>query len=221
MKDTTLSRVLVIGDIHAPFELENYLQFCKDTKKKYRCNSVVFIGDIIDNHYSSFHDTDPDGMGGGDELNLAVKRIKPWVKAFPFAKVCTGNHDLIIQRKAFSSAIPKTWIKGFNEILGSPGWDWAHGHIIDGVKYTHGTAGKAEKRARNNLESTVCGHYHTEAYIKWHVGYSHKIFSMQVGCGIDHESYAMAYGREFGKPVISCGVVLEGGRLPMVIPMEL
>lgn len=33
---------------------------------------------------------------------------------------------------------------------------------------------------------------------------------MQVGCGIDKTSYAMAYGKNFRKPIISCGVVIEG-----------
>ena len=55
-------RILVIGDIHSPFELEGYLQFCKDTYANYNCNQVIFIGDIIDNHASSFHISDPDGM---------------------------------------------------------------------------------------------------------------------------------------------------------------
>ena len=45
------SRVLVIGDIHLPFERKDYLQFCKDTYKEYQCNRVVFIGDIIDSHW--------------------------------------------------------------------------------------------------------------------------------------------------------------------------
>jgi predicted phosphodiesterase len=50
------SRVLVIGDLHCPFEKEGYLEFCKEQYKKWKCNQVVFIGDIIDNHYSSYHD---------------------------------------------------------------------------------------------------------------------------------------------------------------------
>jgi len=43
-------RILVIGDIHAPFTLCGYLEFCKETYAKYNCNQVIFIGDIIDNH---------------------------------------------------------------------------------------------------------------------------------------------------------------------------
>ena len=48
------NRVLVIGDVHAPFTRKDYLQFCIDTYRKYKCNMVVFIGDIIDSHFGSF-----------------------------------------------------------------------------------------------------------------------------------------------------------------------
>lgn len=99
-------RILVIGDIHAPFELKGYFEFCKETYSKYNCNQVIFIGDIIDNHYSSFHVSDPDGMGGGDELDYAINDISKWVEAFPVADVLIGNHDRIIMRKAFDSQIP-------------------------------------------------------------------------------------------------------------------
>ena len=43
---------------------------------------------------------------------------------------------------------------------------------------------------------------------------------MQVGCGIDHEAYAMAYAKAGKKPAIGCGVVL-GGRTGIVELMEL
>ena len=59
-------RILVIGDVHAPFSLDGYLEFCKDVYAKNNLNQVIFIGDIIDNHYSSFHHTDPDGLGGAN-----------------------------------------------------------------------------------------------------------------------------------------------------------
>ena len=109
-------RILVIGDIHSPFELEGYLQFCKDTYANYNCNQVIFIGDIIDNHASSFHTSDPDGMGGGDELDLAIERIQEWSLAFPVADVMIGNHDRIIMRKAFDGQIPARWIKDYNDV---------------------------------------------------------------------------------------------------------
>ena len=70
-------RILVIGDLHAPFIQEGYFEFCKHIYNVYNCNHTIFIGDIIDNHYSSYHDTDPDGMGGNDELSAAIKKLAP------------------------------------------------------------------------------------------------------------------------------------------------
>ena len=59
---TNERRILVIGDLHAPFELDGYLEFCQETYAKYLCNQVIFIGDIIDNHYSSYHETFSDAL---------------------------------------------------------------------------------------------------------------------------------------------------------------
>ena len=58
--------------------------------------------------------------------------------------------------------------------------------------------------------NTVQGHLHTQCYIEHYVGQNFRIFGMQVGCGIDHDSYAMAYAKRGKKPSIACGVVLNG-----------
>ena len=74
------NRVLVIGDLHSPFDLDSYFDFCLET---YHTGTTVirwyFIGDIIDSHYSSYHETDADGMGGSDELELAINRLTKMV----------------------------------------------------------------------------------------------------------------------------------------------
>jgi predicted phosphodiesterase len=212
-------RVLVIGDIHAPFELEGYLEFCQETYAKYNCNQVVFIGDIIDNHYASYHETDPNGMGGGEELSYAIDDVKRWADAFPVADVCIGNHDRMIMRKAFTSAIPKEWIKDYNEVLGT-NWKWADRFVYDGVQYIHGEGGTARTRAKNDMMSTVQGHIHTQSYTEWMVGRNFRVFGMQVGCGIDANAYAAAYAKHFKKQAIGCGVVL-GGHTAINCLMEL
>jgi len=61
------NRVLIVGDLHCPFDLDEYFNFCCNVYERYNCNKVVFIGDVIDNHYSSYHETSADGMGGADE----------------------------------------------------------------------------------------------------------------------------------------------------------
>ena len=202
-------RILVIGDIHAPFELDGYLEFCKETYARFNCNQVVFIGDIIDNHYSSYHDTDPDGFGGGEELDRAIERVQKWYEEFPIADVIIGNHDRIIMRKAFSGAIPSRWVKSYNDVLGTT-WDWRERVIYDNVQYVHGEGGSARTKAKNDMMSTVQGHIHTQAYCEWMVGRNFKVFGMQVGCGLDGSSYSSAYAKNFKKQAIGCGVVLGG-----------
>jgi len=204
------NRVLIIGDLHEPFCLDGYLKFCKEQYSIYNCNKVIFIGDVIDSHYSSYHETDPDGIGGGQELDLAIKKIKKFYKAFPEVTVTIGNHDRIIMRKAFSSAIPKKWLKDYKDVLEVPKWDFTDRIVIDNVQYIHGEAGTARTKAKSDMMSTVQGHLHTQAYVEHFVGANYKIFAMQVGCGIDHDSYAMAYAKRGKKPAIGCGIVIGG-----------
>jgi len=221
LKSNKENRVLIIGDLHEPFCLDGYLEHCVKIRDKYNCNKIIFIGDVIDNHYSSFHTTDVDGMGGGDELDLAVEKLQRWIEAFPEATILLGNHDRIILRKAFEGSIPKLWIKSFNEVIGAPDWDFVDEYILDDVLYVHGEGGQARYRMKKELTSIVQGHLHTFGYIDYIVGRNYKIFGMQVGCGIDKDSYAMAYSRHFPKPFISCGVILDNGKLPILEPMEL
>lgn len=204
------NRILVIGDLHEPFCLDGYLEFCQEIFKKHDCNRVVFIGDVIDNHYSSYHETDADGMGGGDELNLAISKLSRWYEAFPVADVTIGNHDRIIMRKAQTSSIPSMWIREYKDVLGTPEWNFVDRVMYDNVQYIHGEGGTARTKCRADMMSTVQGHLHTQCYTDWYVGQNFKIFGAQVGCGIDHDSYAMAYAKRGKKPAVGCAVVIDG-----------
>lgn len=209
-----MSKVLVIGDIHEPFCLDGYLQHCKNVYKEFNCNKVVFIGDIIDSHYSSFHSTDPDGMSAKDELNLSIKKLRKWHKAFPKATVILGNHDRIVARKALANGISAKWIKEYKDVLDVPFWNFKTDETIDNVLYVHGEGSTAFTKAKTLFQSVVAGHTHTKCYIE----YINNVFGMQVGCGVDKDSYAMAYAKNYAPPQIACGVVLEG-KLPILIKM--
>ena len=204
------SRILVIGDLHEPFCLKGYLEHCKEVYAKHNCNQVIFIGDVIDSHYSSFHEQDPDGLSAGDELDLSIKAIAKWYKAFPKADVCIGNHDRIITRKAFASGVSVRWIKKLDEVLETPNWTFGTRFVYDNVQYIHGESGRATKKAKDDMMSTVQGHRHTEMFTEFVVGANYKVFGCAVGCGIDNTSYAMAYGKNFKKPGIGCAVIFNG-----------
>ena len=205
-----MARVLVIADTHCPFDLDGYVDFLKDTKKKYKCDTIVHIGDEIDNNYSSYHENDPDGMGGGDELDAAIQRLGRYYKAFPEATVICGNHSRLVRRKAFTGGIPKKWLRDYADVLEVPGWTFTDRIVIDGVQYIHGEAGTARRKAKDDMMSTVQGHLHTQAYVEHLVGANFRVFGMQVGTGIDFSAYCFAYAKRGKKPAVSCGVVLDG-----------
>lgn len=220
---TVERRKLIISDLHAPFIVDGALEFCKALYKKYNCNSVVFIGDIVDGHAWSFHTPDVDGMSVGHELDAAIAQLKPWYEAFPHAKVTMGNHDELIARKAKANGLSKRFTKHLKEVIQAPaGWEFVEEFVEDGVLYTHGSLGNAFKRAKESRYSTVQGHLHSEASVQWSCSIKDRIFGMQLGCLVNHKSYAQAYGKDFTKkPIMAAGVVLENGKLPIVELMEL
>ena len=143
-------------------------------------------------------------MSSKDELNLAIKKVAKWYDAFPDADVMIGNHDRMASRKMFTAGVPSKWIKGYNEVLNTPNWKWHESIEYDGVLYEHGEGSKAFMKARNNMLSSVCGHHHTDAGVKF------RVFGMQVGCGINIKSYAAAYAKNFKRQALGCGIVLGG-----------
>lgn len=218
----TDNNVLVISDLHLPFTQDGYLEHCKAVYKKYKCNKVVFIGDLIDNHYTSYHDTNPDGLSAKGELDAVKSKLKLWYKAFPKAYVCWGNHDRLILRKAFSSGISKDWIKDFPEMLNTPNWVYADSFEFNKVLYIHGEgSGNILNTILHKRQSTVCGHLHSKFEIVYSASRHDLLFGMHVGCGIDIKQYAFEYNKDdLKRPIIGCGVVLENGTLPILIPFN-
>jgi len=216
-----VDNILIIGDLHAPFTKYGYLKFCREQQEIHDCGTVVFIGDVIDNHYSSYHESDPDGYGAGEELDRAIDMIADWYHTFPKATVIIGNHDRLVYRKAYSSGVSKKWIREYKEVLNTSGWDFVENIEFHGINFNHGEGGTAMNRIKTELQSQAQGHLHTELYVKFLVGANFIVFGMQVGCGIDIKSYAMAYGKHYKKPAIGCGVVLNKGTLPIAIPMKM
>ena len=217
--DGNPNNVLVIGDIHEPFCLDGYLEFCRKQQEKFDCGTIVFIGDVIDSHFSSFFPSNPDGFGAGEELERAVNKLHDWHNTFPNAVVTIGNHDRIAARKLYSSGVSARWIKPIEEVIGCPSWRFVEEYEYLNVLYIHGEGGTAKKKASDEGISCVQGHAHTEAYIDLAAGRNNQRFAMQVGTGIDFNAYAFGYAQRGKKPLLSCGVVLEG-KFPILIPFQ-
>ena len=66
----------------------------------------------------------------------------------------------------------------FQELLAGTGQNESFAIIY---KYVHGEGGTARIKAKNDMQSTVQRHIHTQAYTEWMFGRNFRIFGMQVG----------------------------------------
>lgn len=222
-----MARVGVVGDTHIPYELEGYLEFCQQTFKDWEVDTVVHIGDLVDHHALSFHDSEPTLKGANGELMDARERLKPWYKAFPKLTLINGNHDLIPARQLTKIGMDaEVWMRPLKDIYSFPkGWSIEDEMFIDGVLYHHGYTSNGVNGFRNDAKarmvSTVSGHCHGNAGVSASASDHRLVWGMATGCGVDNATMAMAYGKNFkNKPIVSCGVVIEG-KLPIVEFMDL
>ena len=217
-------RVGIVGDLHEPFTHPRYFDFIKDTFKKQGIEKVIFIGDIADNHAISYHESDPDGYSPGEEIEITREKLQRWHDEFPDSTITVGNHDSLPERKLFTLGLPKAILKDYNKIWSVPSWNFVPEIDIEGVRYLHGIGASGMNGARNlalkSRQSVVMGHSHSFGGIQYIAGNKDIIFGMNVGCGVDIEAYAMAYGKPFPlKPTLGCGIVIDGKR-GFFIPME-
>lgn len=219
-------RILVIGDLHLPHARPGYLQFCKDLRKKHACNTIIFIGDIVDLHAVSYHEKHPDADGPSAEVRAALAAVATWHKAFPKATVTVGNHDRLLIRKAITGGVPELALRPFEEVWKTPGWAWVKSAIIDGVLFIHGDGcggglHPAYNTMRKTAQSCVMGHHHTAAGVKFLCNRERRLFGMDVGCGIAWDAVQFLYqDRNPCKPIMSAATVIDG--LPQVhlMPMN-
>ena len=214
------SRVLAIPDIHAPGMLEDYPDFLWDTYKKWKCNKVVFLGDLFDFNAISFHQKDTRDLSADAELDACRSQVKRLVKMFPNADLLVGNHDDLPGRQLDVVGVPRVMLKSFNEFFGMPKtWRWHERFsqlIVDGVIYQHGDRGAGGKfpaltNAHDEFRSVVQGHYHSVFGCQGFANLNQYVFGMQCGAGCDHKNPIFRYSKKFNrKPIIGCGTVLEG-----------
>lgn len=223
----TPKNVLEVGDQHEPFSLNDYIEFVYETQIKYKCGKVIFMGDLTDQHAMNYHEHNPNGYSPKHEMLLAKQRLSSWYKTFPIAKVCYGNHDLIVARKAITNGIPDLFMRNFPDVISAPKtWEFAMTHIINGVFHSHGTGvsgvGGCFKIMQQNRMSSIIAHLHSESNIRFSASFKDLLFAKTVGCGLNYKLYPFDYGKNFvAKPVINVGVTLENGRIPLLIPMKL
>jgi predicted phosphodiesterase len=208
-------RVGIIGDTHIKACRPGYMDFCSDTFEKFRCDTILHIGDLVDWASISFHAKQPELPGSTDEFELAYEEVQKWHKRFPHVKWCIGNHDERPVRLAKTVNIPEFLLKPYNEIWNVPGWEMDFKFKLDNVLYKHGATSSGIHPAWNKMNkskmNTVIGHCHSRAGVKWSMNEERRFFCVDVGCGINEKEFNFAYGKEMDeRPILACAVVDDG-----------
>lgn len=219
-----MSNVLIISDTHFAAEHPKALQFCLDLRDEWKCDTILHIGDVVDNGTITFHDKHPELPGTMDEYKQTLKIVQQWYKHFPNLTITQGNHDERIYRKARSVDIADFHLRRYNETWDTPKWQWVNDTIVDDVYYFHGigTGGlyPAFNKARSMGMSVVSGHVHSAAGVWWSASPRHRFFGMNVGSLIDVKKLNFDYGRHLArKPILSAAVVIDGIPYLEIMPM--
>lgn len=228
--DTTVpsvcNRILVVGDLHAPYTHPDAINFLRHIRDTYNPDMVIQMGDETDGHAISFHDSDPNLDSAGVELEKAKLVLEEVHELFPNLLVCDSNHGSLVYRRAKAHGLPVQFIKKYRDILfpehGAPAWSWADAWVLNTplgpVRFQHQVSGDFMLNASHERTSLVLGHEHGRFEVQYAASSNALYFGAYAGCLIDRKSLAFAYGKlHRKKPILGCMVITDG--CPQLIPM--
>jgi hypothetical protein len=227
-KDYRKDVILFVPDLHIPYEHPDALEFIKAVRKEYKPSLTINLGDMLDFHDISFHDSDPDLLAAGDELELSREKIAAWEKVIPEQYIVGSNHGDLPVRKFIANGLPRALLRSYNEIY-DVGKKWkfvddltletGSKHVPD-LYVAHGIRKNALQVAQQRGQRFICGHYHENFELKYAGNPNSLIWAVMSGCLINKKSLAFGYNKlNLNRPVLGCTVVLYG--VPMLIPMIL
>lgn len=219
---------IVISDTHFPYHHPDTFKFLKAIKEFYEITDAAHVGDVNDNHYPSFHDSEPDCYSGVDEIKKASEACQQLEEIFPELLISEGNHDILPQRKANAAQVPLEWVADPNRVYGlKGGWEWSNKHYLDlgnGEKclLVHSIGSNTISNSRRYSHSSVQGHHHGSFGVIWQADHDRVRWSMSTGCLIDINSPAFRYGSKqvVNRPIIGCGVICNGQPIPILMNLK-
>jgi hypothetical protein len=212
--------------MHMPYCHSDLWKFLAAIKRKFNPDRVICLGDEVDYHALSFHDSDPDLDSAGPELEKAIRFLKPIYKLFPNVDVLESNHGSLVYRKALVAGIPRRALLNYRDTLEAPqGWRW---HFDLRLKMSNGIDlylhhGKSAKAAQMSVQEGCCtveGHFHTKFHVTYWRNNSGLYWGMHCGYLADANSLAQAYAKSnMQKGIVGAAMILNGQ--PLLLPMIL
>jgi predicted phosphodiesterase len=217
--------ILVISDLHIPYHHKDSFAFLKEIKKIFKPDTVVNIGDLLDFHAISMHDSDPDLPSAGGELSMARGYISELEGMFPEVTEVHSNHSSLVYRRAIKYGMSRQFLRPYGDFLGTKKWKWVDDLTLttsnkERVHFTHGKSANVLKIAQSMGMSVVQGHYHSKFSLEFTANPDKLYWGVQCGCLINQKSLAFEYARNFpNRFILGCAVIVEGN--PRLLPMVL
>ena len=218
-------RILVISDMHLPYQHKDAIKFLAEIKKEFKPDRVINIGDLLDFHAISMHTHDPDLASAGHELTMARKYVKELESIYPQVTEVDSNHSSLVYRRAIKYGMSREFLREYGEFLGTKKWKWVDDLTLtmsNGQRcfFTHGRSADVLKLSQTMGMSAVQGHYHTKFVVSYWANPDNLFFAMNVGCLINQKSLSMNYAKNFRtRFILGCGIILDG--IPRLLPMVL
>jgi hypothetical protein len=218
-------RILVFSDMHFPYAHPDIIKFLTAVKLRFKPDKIVCLGDELDYHQLSFHDSSPELLGTNEEFIKAKRLLHGIVDLFPEMTILESNHGSLAYRRARCANLPAYFLKPYNEILEVPDtWKWVDRLVLDIQKNRklimhHGYASNAILAAKELCSCLVQGHYHSKMSINYFGDENKLMWAMQLPSLVNNKSMAFDYGKNVAsRPKIGAGLILYGE--PMLIPMQ-
>lgn len=199
------SRVLVIGDFHAPYNHIDAVAFLTEINRIYRPDRVISIG---------------------DEQDKAIIELTPLYNMFPVVDILESNHGSLTYRKAKTHGIPRRNFKSYREMLEAPEtWRWHESLTITlsngkPCYFVHGKTVNPILLSQTEGMNAVQGHYHEKFGVTYWASNSGIIWQAFTGCLVNDSSLAMAYNKlNIKRPILGSLLIFNGNPIP--IPMVL
>jgi len=222
---TANNNILVLSDVHLPYQNNKALTLALDYGKKEEINTILLLGDIMDFHKASFHEQDPKKRDLTYEFEICRNFRDVLQNAFPNAKIFykEGNHEMRWERYL---RVKAPIILDMSEFrlqtilrLGERGITWIPNNQVMKIGKLYAIHGNEYKgsggiNAARTLwlragESTICGDKHkTQTMLKTNIsGKVHGTFVIGCLCELNPD-YLTLNEWNVGFAVIK---VLKGG----------
>ena len=218
--------ILVLSDMHYPYNHADLLAFLRALKNKYKPDLVISLGDEVDLNAFSFHEKDPDLLSPGDELKTAIARLKPLYKLFPKMEIVESNHGSLVYRRGKAFGLPRHVLRSYRDVLEAPkDWKWHKDLIVkasdkSNIYFCHGRSADGLKLSQSIGMKCVQGHFHEKFEVRYWGNKIGLFWSVIAGCLIEDDSLAFAYNKlNLKRPIIGTVVIINGQ--PRLEPMIL